>query len=222
MYNMCWNADISINTFMFACLALVFIYIANTYTRYKSDTFKNPLVYLFLFEVASMQLLEFFLWRNLNNKRVNKLLSQISYHVILIQIITLMFMVKNANIKHALLGLLALTYIGQLIYIKTTHNIKLYTTVGENGHIVWEWMNLKNNEQLFLIIYLLFYTISIILIDNTLLNIFVLGSLFFSLLFYYKYSTFGTMWCWMANLFLLYFIVEILLIKPFYEYNGLC
>ena len=35
-----------------------------------------------------------------------------------------------------------------------------------------------------------------------------------------KYNTFGTMWCWSFNLFLLYFIVDILIIQPF-EY-GLC
>jgi hypothetical protein len=52
---MCWNQDISLNTFLFACSALIFIYLASTYTKYKSDTFKNPLVYLFLFEVAEFE-----------------------------------------------------------------------------------------------------------------------------------------------------------------------
>lgn len=42
---MCWNADISINTFTFGLFALLFIYIANTYSKYKTKTFENPLVY---------------------------------------------------------------------------------------------------------------------------------------------------------------------------------
>jgi hypothetical protein len=43
-----------------------------------------------------------------------------------------------------------------------------------------------------------------------------------SFFFYFKDGTFGSMWCWVINLFLLYFIVHILLIQPFLEYNGLC
>jgi len=61
---MCWNQDISINTFIFACLSLLFIFFTNTFTKYKTPTFDNPIVYLFLLSVAAMQLIEYFLWRN--------------------------------------------------------------------------------------------------------------------------------------------------------------
>jgi hypothetical protein len=57
---MCWNQDISINTFLFACLSLLFIFLTNKFTKYKTKTFDNPLVYLFFLVVASMQLIEFF------------------------------------------------------------------------------------------------------------------------------------------------------------------
>lgn len=220
---MCWNSDISLNTFLFACLALTFIFIANTFTKYKSSAFDNPLVYLFLFEVASIQLIEFFLWRNLKNKNVNETLSYIASHVIVLQVMTLILMIKNTNIKYAFLIILALTYMCVYSYVVTfTENIKFYTSIGKNGHLVWEWMNFKGIENIFLVIFLLLYVIPVLLIDNAILATFILISLFISLIFYYKYKTFGTMWCWLTNIFLLYFISDILLIQPFYEYNGLC
>jgi hypothetical protein len=57
---MCWNQDISINTFLFVCLTLLFIFITNTFTKYKTPFFNNPLMYLLLLLGASMQLIEFF------------------------------------------------------------------------------------------------------------------------------------------------------------------
>ena len=54
------NADISINTFLFAFLALLFIYFTNTYTKYKTHSFDNKIMYLFTLSVVCMQLLEFF------------------------------------------------------------------------------------------------------------------------------------------------------------------
>ena len=105
---MCWNPDISINTFLFACFALVFIFIANTYTKYKSSTFKNRLVYLLFFEVALIQLIEFFLWRNLKNKSLNTNLSILVSYVIIVQIATLILMVHNKIAKYTLLIILVI------------------------------------------------------------------------------------------------------------------
>ena len=219
---MCWNSDISLNTFLFACFALTFIYVTNTFTKYKSPTFKNPLIYLFLFEVASMQFIEFFLWRNLNNKNINKQLSILASFVIILQLITLILIVKNNHIKYTLLIVLALTFCGFYLYSTFTNNINFSTSIGENGHLVWEWMNFKGFENIFLIIFLSLYIIPSLLIDNSIITLFLMISLLASLIFYYKYKTWGSMWCWGINLFLLYFIVDILILKPFYEYNGLC
>ena len=220
---MCWNPDISINTFLFACLALVFIYIANTYTKYKSPAFKNPLVYLFLFEVASIQLIEFFLWRNLKNKTVNTHLSKLAANIIILQLITLILMVHSGGyLKYTLLLILAITYFAVVYYSEFTGNIQFHTSVGENGHLIWEWARFKGIENIFLVIFILLYLIPVVSIDNAPLMYLIMGSLFVSLFFYYKYNTWGSMWCWIANLFLLYFIADILLIQPFYEYKGLC
>ena len=219
---MCWNQDISINTFLFACLALSFIFFTNTFTKYKTKTFDNPLVYLFLLEGVIMQLIEFFLWRNLKNKSMNELLSKIASFFVFIQPITLMLMIPNISIKYTLIFLYFMFYIFYFGYRETYNPIIFHTSIGINGHLSWEWMNYKGYENIFLFIYLLFFVASLLFIKNTLLCLFVLISLIISLFLYYKYNTFSSMWCWYVNLFLLYFIVDILIIKPFYEYNGLC
>jgi len=219
---MCWNQDISINTFLFASLALIFIYITNNYSKYKSKTFDNPLVYLFFFEVAFMQLIEFFLWRNLKNHSINEFLSKIGSFLITIQPVTIMLMIPNINYMYSLIVSYIVFVLAYFEYRRIYNPFKFHTFIGNNGHLSWEWMNLNGKENIFLIIYLIFYLLSLLLINNVLLSGFVIIALIISLINHYKYKTFATMWCWYTNLFFLYFIFDILIIKPFYEYNNLC
>jgi hypothetical protein len=219
---MCWNEDISLNTFLFACLALLFIFFTNSFTKYKTKTFDNPFVYLYFLEVAAIQLTEFCLWRNLKNKSMNELFSKIASFIIFVQPLTLMLIIPNIIIKRALVFIYLIYVIGYFGYRGIYNPIIFHTSIGTNGHLSWEWMNYKGYENVFLFIGLLFYLIPVLLIDNFFITLFSIISLITSLFFYYKYNTFGTMWCWSFNLFLLYFIIDILIIKPFYEYNGLC
>lgn len=214
---MCWNPDISINTFVFSCFALLFIYFSNTFTKYKILMFTNPLFYLLFLEIASMQLIEFFLWRNLKDKYINYVLSRIASWLIILQQFTLLCIIPNETIKYSMFLLYALF----LMLYKYFHSVNAYTTIGKNGHLAWEWANYKGYEYLWLISWLFFYIVPILFINNFLLSIFTIPILLLSL-FYYEYKTFGTVWCWVINFCLLYFVLNILLIKPYFEYNGLC
>ena len=217
---MCWNKDISINTFMFSFLALLFIFFTNTYTKYKTSSFKNPLVYLFLFAVVLVQLTEFFLWKNLNNKINNYYLSKVISFLIFIQMFLLILMIPNLKLRYMILILFIMVF--TIYYYMYKGNNLSYTYVGKNGHLSWNWMNYKGYDNIWLFVWLLFYIIPCLLLNNFILSLFVLSSMVFSLFFYFKSNTFGTMWCWSSNLLFLYFIVDILIIQPFYEYNGLC
>ena len=53
---MCWNPDISINTFLFSSIVLLFIYFTNTYTKYKTPLFDNPIVYIFILITNSLSI----------------------------------------------------------------------------------------------------------------------------------------------------------------------
>jgi len=216
---MCWNADISLNTFLFGIFALLFIFLANKYSKYKLQSFENPLVYLFLLEVISIQLIEFFLWRNLENKRMNKLLSKIASFITVIQPLTLKFIMKKYRYTTLLFYII---YLIIFFYKHINNPINFSTSVSKNGHLQWNWMNSMN--KLFLFTILLFYIIPLFEISkyNIFLSLFVIVLIIISMVFYYKDGTFSTMWCFYANLFLLYLIIDILIIKPFIEYNGLC
>ena len=219
---MCWNADISINTFLFMCLGLLFVFITNTFTKYKSHTFDNPIVCVLLLNVAGVQLAEFFLWRNLKNNSLNETFSRVIANLIAIQPATLMLMIPNRSLRYGMLLLYALYIIGFVLYKNSYSPMKLHTSVGKNGHLIWEWLNYKENEVILFFAYLTFYLAALFSINNFLIMLFALTSMIMSLIFYYKHNTFGTMWCWSSNLFMLYFIVDILIIKPYYEYNNLC
>ena len=211
---MCWNADISINTFLFGIFAIVFIFLANTYTKYKQDTFKNPLMYLLLLEIASMQLIEFILWRNLKNEKINKLLTSIASYIIISQPLTIILMIQNKKILLPILICYLLFSIIQRLFIS-----KPAITTIKNGHLSWGWININDKITVFML--LSFYMLSSYFV-NYVLFLFTIITLFISLFFYFKDNTFGSMWCWSFNIFLLYCIIDILIIKPFKEYNGIC
>jgi len=221
---MCWNADISLNTFLFTTFALIFIYFSNTYTKYKSETFRNPLVYVYVFLVGSMQLIEHFVWKNLDNKLVNTNLSRLGAVIIMLQPVILMFMNSFASIKYNMLIAYAVFIAVSCSYciFLGSNVLRAHMSVAKNGHLIYEWLEYKGYERIILYTYLLFYVLALIFTRNPLLTLFTITSLLLSVYTYYTQRTMGTMWCWTVNMFMFYFLAEILLIKPFMEYNGLC
>lgn len=57
---MCWNQKVSLNTFLFSLFAASFAYFNNVLNFYT---------YLYFISFISMQLVEYFAWGNLNNKK---------------------------------------------------------------------------------------------------------------------------------------------------------
>ena len=219
---MCWNSDISINTFIFSCLTLLFIFITNTYTKYKTPLFNNKLAYLLIFVVVSIQLIEFFLWRNIKNKKINNYLSIIGMAIIYAQILILILMIPDLNNRYLLLTIFIITSIIYFFTYTIKNYSKIYTDIGKNGHLDWNWSKYNGYENIWIFIWLLFYIIPCFLIKDFILSFFILATLVFSLFFYLKSNTFGTMWCWSFNIISIYFILNILMIQPFLEYNALC
>lgn len=227
---MCWNADISINTFLFSCLALFFIYFTNTFTKYKSQGFDNPFMYLIIFSFVSMQLVEYFLWQNLKNKEINMNLSIIGFVIIFIQPITLMLYdsYDSSNVIGFIqnFALYTVGFIGFLLYKYFYNPILFTTTIGVNKHLKWNWLYFTTYELIvYILLYFSYFTYSFFFLSKNINDIFkyvfVITALISKML-YSNTSEFGSMWCWVINSYLLILVVNILIIKPFYEYNGLC
>ena len=72
---MCWNEFVSMNTFIFGIFGLLIIAYNNKYSNYKISFFNNSYAYLFMLAFILMQLIEFILWRNLDNRVINNIVS---------------------------------------------------------------------------------------------------------------------------------------------------
>ena len=226
---MCWNESVSINTFVFGCLALIFIYFTNTFTKYKTQGFDNPFMYLIVFSFLIMQLIEFFIWRNLNNKQINRILSLIGLGIIIIQPITLMlydtYSIGSITTLIENLSLYSIAWISFLSYKYLYNPITFTTTIGVNKHLNWNWLNFPTSELIVcILIYFSYIVYSFLILKNkdNIFRYFLFISVFISTILYYDTQDFGSMWCWIINIYMLILIVNILVVKPFYEYNGLC
>jgi hypothetical protein len=176
---------------------------------------------VYLLVIASMQLIEFFLWRNLQDKSLNRLFTEIATVNITFQPLILMLMIEPPLTRYVMLGLYALFIVGYQWYKTFVNPFHFHTSVYK-GHLKWDWADVKGVEQIAHFYYLALYVAAFLLLRNPLLTLFGLTSMFLTFYLYFKDGTFGSMWCWLLNLFLLYFVVNLLLIQPFLEYNGLC
>ena len=223
---MCWNENISLNTFLFALVALIFIFYNNTYTQYKIDEFKNKYLYLFAGLIASMQLVDYFLWKSIkrNDEHMNKIASIIGSIIISLQPIAAVFSLpsKYTWLRNWLSGLYITAFVGFIVYrnvfnLTSTFNFK--SVVDKNGHLEWKWLNLAGYEKLLPFLYFICFS-TLFLTFPMIVSLFVFVSFIYS--WYYLGNTYASMWCWYGNGIFLYYLVKILFILPFQEYNKIC
>ena len=69
----------------------------------QSPLFDNPVVYLFFLSVVSMQLIEFFLWRNLNNSLMNESLSKLASFLFILQPLFLILIIPTLSTLYMML-----------------------------------------------------------------------------------------------------------------------
>jgi hypothetical protein len=129
---MCWNETVSLNTFIFSTFAIVFAYYNNIITIFQG---------LLLLCVFSMQLIEFFLWRNISNKKKNELYSRIAEAVLISQPIFSLLTLTNPVIKYVTVT----SYIIYLVFVNVFPLLQskqpYKTSVGKNGHLRWDWLS---------------------------------------------------------------------------------
>lgn len=214
---MCWNSSVSLNTFVFSAFVLILIIYNNTYTEYKIKELHNIWVYLFLSSFIFMQLIEYFIWRNINDKYYNKLFSTLGSFLIFTQPIFSSMIISNIQIRNIILGLYLLIAIPYLIYQILYTNI--YSEVSKTGHLRWNYFVLKPPLIFIWVFFLLFG-----LFYEKLWLSFGFGLILFIISYYnYKHeNTFGSMWCWIINTIMLYYVFKILFYLPFYNKKSIC
>ena len=191
---MCWNETVSLNTFLFSLFGINFAYFNSVINGYE---------YLFYYSFISMQLLEYFAWKHLNNKKINRLLSQLGLFLIAMQPILVILIPDNLNtsIKVSLIAFYLLFCFSFGMFI----NVDFSMVKAPNGHLAWNWLNVA---PLYIFIWLLFLMVVLLLIKKYILftiHLIVYIAIYYT---YYKTNTWGSLWCWIANILAVFLIVR--------------
>ena len=101
---MCWNEDVSLNTFLFSGFVLLLIVYNNTYTKYKIKELNSIWVYLFFMSFIFMQLIEYFIWKNIKTK-YNHLFTVCALLILCFQPIASLMLLTNKPCRNVMLSL---------------------------------------------------------------------------------------------------------------------
>jgi len=184
---MCWNETVSLNTFFFSFFALNFAYFNNVIKIYS---------YLYILSFISMQLLEYFAWKHLNNKKINRFLSQVGLFLITMQPILFILSVHNVEYikKLQIISVYCIFWSFTLFYF----SIDFSMVKSPNGHFAWNWLSFPPQIVLTWVL----FKFIILLYAKEYVNFTLILILFLAIYYsYYKTNTWGSLWCWIANVF---------------------
>ena len=205
---MCWNAEVSLNTFIFSISVLLLI----LFSKNKIAEFDSIWMYIFFFSFISMQLIEYFIWKNINNKYYNNLFSIMATLLLIWLPVTTLMCIKGNDILKWILLLIYLIIVGPFtIYKFMTKNI--YSKISPMHHLHWDFLTNKK-EFYYWSVWMFFFLFSF------LYNLELVGLIFgviLLLIMIYNYKTDGTigsMWCWIVNSIMLYYAAYLLIYLP--------
>lgn len=214
---MCWNKDISLNTFLFSSFVLLLIMYNNKYTQYKIKELDSVWVYLFIFSFILMQLIEYFIWRNINDPIYNNIFSIMVTLLLFVQPIASAMLIPSKTVSSNIIKLYLIITVPLIIYRLLTK--KISTTISPLNHLSWDLVLYKNSIlDIFLGVgWIMFFLFPLFYIGE--LFAFLFGILTLMIIVYnsYKDGSVGSMWCWIVNSIMLYYAGYLLLWLPFFK-----
>ena len=192
---MCWNAEVSLNTFILGSIAAIIAIILNVvpYT-----------LILLVYTVSLIQLMEYYTWTNINDKKIVYYLSIIGISILFLQVIILNYnYVKNKKERNVMYILIILFTLSAILYDYI--NNKFTMEKAENGHLKWLWVDFPLP---ILIVGLFLWVYPPIRNNDLLTSLVIITTLSISLYNYYEYKTWGSMWCYIGNSFWLYLVIK--------------
>lgn len=189
---MCYSAEISFNTYVFGTIIAIILLLLN----------KTPIIIIyFAYTVSLIQLMEYLIWINMNNPNYNDSSNINIYYLSIIGSLILLIQILIINIyylegiERIIIIILIIILFSYLSYYNTKYT-KNIASVGKNGHLIWHWIDVEYVN----VIGLFFWIYPLIRSENYLLLLVIIPSLLFSVYNYYKYKTFGSMWCYIGNI----------------------
>ena len=197
---MCWNENISLNTFLFSGFILALIIYNNSFTKYKIQELNSKWIYFFIASFVFMQLIEFFIWRNINNKFYNNIFSILATLLLIVQPILSIMIVTNVKLRNLLL--IAYLFLAVPYSIYKFSNSNIHSVISESGHLRWNFFYLN---PIILIGWFFFFLFSFVYEKKWLGLVFGLSTLIIAFLNYTKDQTVWSMWCWSVNSIMIYY-----------------
>lgn len=183
---MCYNAEVSLNTFIYGCVSAIIVYYLKVIPLHAI---------LILLSVTFIQFVEFLTWTYYDNPKINRYLSILAFVTIVIQLILLNYFLPNKKSSRILLTLLFVFAV--LFIIFQLRFIDFRMKIGKNKHLAWYWLDLP---LIWIIIGLSFYIIPALLGKYKSTLIFIMLILLVSIYYHWKYKTWGSMWCYFSNI----------------------
>jgi len=194
---MCWNASVSLQTFLIGLLGILF----------AGNLLSLPMT-LFLASIVGMQFIEYLMWTFGENNTANYYISLAAAFLLWLQPIA---SIQSLTSKSTAATLTILYTVITVLY-KGIYNIIDKTPLqqtyrmykGPNGHLVWNWLQFDVQTAIGLLLYFTFLLAPMVLSKNWPLLSVIAVTLGISLYTFYKDRTWGSMWCWIVNAIVLY------------------
>ena len=216
---MCFNSGTSLATFIFGITCAFYL----LHRGIKYNHTRSFLAGILLFVVAPMQLLEYFLWENQDNKNINSIVSIMIFILIALQpLIFYYFALKYKNkelkknyrnINNILITIFIIISL-YLLYVLIRNKNSLYSTKDKNScRLRWDaFVKLYYKEFILFLLFLAFYLYLFFFngiykskdLNFKLQDIYLVVTLIIAILFsvYYKgkyfFFIFGSLWCFLV------------------------
>jgi hypothetical protein len=210
---MCWNKDISLNTFLFSSFVLGLIVYNNKYTRYKIKEFEDFWLVIFFMVFIMVQLVEYFVWININNPLYNTFFSSILLLITVIQPVISLMMLKNYDLKFYMILSYLIIIISYFGY--TFPSLKLNSVVSTKCHLDWNYIHNNNIYQNIVSCLWLFFFLFSLFYEKKYLGLFFgILTLIVILYNFMNDRSFSSMWCWIANMMMIFYATYLLFYLP--------
>jgi hypothetical protein len=164
-----------------------------------------------------MQLIEYFIWVNINEPVYNKFFTIMASLLLLVQPVASGMLITNNNVRSNFLKLYLLGAIPLTIYRIMTKNIN--STVSPLKHLNWN-LGIFDDfvlNKITLLAWFAFFLFPLFYEGNNFGFLFGLLTLITITYNYYKDKSVGSMWCWIVNSIMVYYAGYLLFYLPFFK-----
>ncbi len=204
---MCWNAEVSLNTFLFSSFVLGLIVYNNTYTQYKIEELNNIWAYIFMMSFIAMQLVEYFIWKKID-------ITIVAHFLIFVQPIASLMLLPDAGLKYNLIAGYLCSVILYLL-LGDYDGYGFYSRITASKHLDWRLSKGTVSNHLMMAAWFFFFMFSFLYTRRWGLAAFGVGTYALSFYNYSADNSVNSMWCWLVNGMMLYYAAYLLFYLPY-------